>query len=580
MGGLKKLMLLVVTAGVFSISSYHLVWSPDWQIQRWPETRARKVLIEAYAQLLIQPKEERALAVVDAVQKFDPELEAKIFNRLLLCLGLTLLSTVLTNLLPMLVGLKKDDARLRGAELVSTQKLKQIVLLRQWRKTLFLPGLYALLVSALGFVALTGYVSSLVIVAIGCPVGIALFLISEIAIYGKVQRQQPIRIGGIPVPAEVEARHFLIQGTTGAGKSQVIYSMVKDARKRGDRGLVMDIGGAYLKRFRRPGDLVLSADEQSSTRWNPFAEIRHRRDFATLAAAAIPDGKGESAGWNDKARVMLSAVMQGLHDRGEHSISRLVYLCCTAEKKELAPLLAGTSAAVLVQDGNDTMMQNVRGIITTYIQPWTYLPDGGEFSIKHWIERRQPGQWLFITYDDGQLKAIRQLLATWLDLAIAETLCLDPETAQPTWFVADEFDSLGQVSSARDALTKMRKYAGRCIFGMQTVAQFWSTYGRDGAQVLLSCLSNKLILRAGDPDTAEYCSKSLGDEELLRSEQSKSRRGLFGLGGDPSKTNAERHVTQRVVMASEIENAPDLTGWLNLAGDLPVAKVKILIVKM
>lgn len=575
MGGLKKLILLVVTVGVFSISSYNLVWTPDWQIQHWPETQARKVLIQSYAQLLVQPKEERALAIVDAVQKFDPELEANIFKRLLLCLGLTLLSTVLTNLLPMLVGLKKDDARLRGAELVSPQKLKQIVLLRRWRKPVILAGLYALLITAFGFVALAGYVSSLVIIAIGCPLGVALFFTSEIAMHGKAQRHQPIRIGGIPVPAEVEARHFLIQGTTGAGKSQAIYSMVKDARKRGDRGLVIDIGGAYLKRFLRPGDLVLSADEQSSSRWNPFAEIRHRRDFAALAAAAIPDGKGENAGWNDKARVMFSVLMQALYDRGEHSISRMVYLCCTAEKMELAPLLAGTSAAVLVQDGNDTMMQNVRGIITTYIQPWTYLPDGGEFSIRHWVKQHRPGQWLFIRYDDSQLKAIRQLLATWLDLAITETLSLDPETAQPTWFVADEFDSLGQVSSARDALTKMRKYEGRCIFGMQTVAQFWSTYGRDGAQVLLSCLSNKLVLRAGDPDTAEYCSKSLGDQELLRSEQSKSRRGLFGLGGDPSKTNAERHVTQRVVMASEIENTPDLTGWLNLAGDMPVTKVWI-----
>lgn len=575
MGGLKKLILFVVTIGVFSFGSYQLVWAPDWQVNRWPEARARKVLIQAYAQLLVQPKDERALAVVDAVQKFDPELEGKIFNRLLLSLGLTLLSTVLTNLLPMLGGLKKDDARLRGARLVTAQKLKHIVLFRQWRKPLILAAMYVLLVTALGFVALTGHVSSLVIVAIGCPIGIALFLASEIAIHGKPKRHQPIRIGGIPVPKEVEARHFLIEGTTGAGKSQVIYSMVNDAQKRGDRGLVLDIGGAYLKRFRRPGDLVLTADEQSSTRWSPFAEIRHRRDFAALAAAAIPDGKGESAGWNDKARVLLSATMQALYDRGEHSISRLVYLCCTSEKHELMPLLAGTSAAVLVQDGNDTMMQNVRGIITTYIQPWTYIADGGEFSIKDWIKRRQPGQWLFIRYDDGQLKAIRQLLATWLDLAIAETLSLSPETAQSIWFVADEFDSLGQVSSARDALTKMRKYEGRCIFGLQTVAQPWSTYGRDGAQVLLSCLANKLILRAGDPDTAEYCSKSLGDEELLRHEQSKSRRGLFGLGGDPSKTNAERHVTQRIVMASEIENAPDLSGWLNLAGDLPVAKVSI-----
>lgn len=170
---------------------------------------------------------------------------------------------------------------------------------------------------------------------------------------------------------------------------------------------------------------------------------------------------------------------------------------------------------------------------------------------------------------------MRDLLACWFQVAIKETIGNDQNIPPATWVVADEFDSMGAVSSARDALTKLRRYNGRCLLGVQTVAQLWSTNGRDNAQVLLSCLSNQVYLRAGDPETAEYCSKALGDQEFLRQEQSRSRQGLLGLGGDPSKSEAERHALERIVLPSEMMTLADRVGYLKLAGDLPIVKIKV-----
>lgn len=573
MTGLKKLLLLIVAVGTFAGVASQIVFAPDWQIQKWPDNQARNLIIEAHIQFLLRPGMTFQQDRINALNDWNPALERSVLNRVLVSLGITLLVTASAQICGALLSISKSESRLRGAELVTIGRLKRVIWWRKKRKTVALGTCYLLLSPLCVYIFLPS-IYSLIIAPI-----VALVVFSAVEFFSREAGRDPILIGGVAVPYELEARHWLITGSTGSGKSLALYTMIQCARNRRDNGLVMDIGGVCRKRFQRQGDIVLTPGADSPTVWNPFLEIQGRDDLAGLAASLIPEGRGESAGWNDKARVMFTAIMGALWSSGEHSVSRLVYLCCSAEKTELVPLLAGTTAAVLVQDGNETMMQNVRGIIGTYIQPLNSIQDGGTFSIKAWIHNKPAGQWLFIEYRDNQLKANRSLLAAWMDLAINETLSLAESAAKPTWFIADEFDSLGQVSGARAALTKLRRYAGRVVLGVQSVAQLRDTYGREGAQVLLSCLSNKLVLRAGDPDTAEWCCKALGKEEIVRTEQNRSRRGLMGLAGDPSTSLGKRHVTRELVMASEVENAADRIGWLNLAGDLPIAKVKIPIPK-
>lgn len=44
-----------------------------------------------------------------------------------------------------------------------------------------------------------------------------------------------------------------------------IYGVMHDARRRGDRGIVADIGGAGMQRFLRKGDIVLAPGEAWAT---------------------------------------------------------------------------------------------------------------------------------------------------------------------------------------------------------------------------------------------------------------------------------------------------------------------------
>lgn len=99
---------------------------------------------------------------------------------------------------------------------------------------------------------------------------------------------------------------------------------------------------------------------------------------------------------------------------------------------------------------------------------------------------------------------------------------------------------------------------------VQTIAQLRSTYGRDEAQVLLSCLATKMILSAGDAETAEYFEKQLGKQEVERTQISGGdSRSMHGMS---SSTNwSKQRQIQSAVLASEILTLPDLQGYLQLS---------------
>ena len=76
---------------------------------------------------------------------------------------------------------------------------------------------------------------------------------------------------------------------------------------------------------------------------------------------------------------------------------------------------------------------------------------------------------LFLPHKAGQIAALRQLIATWLRLAIFETMN-GPEGDQRLWFVIDELDALGQIDGLKDALARLRKFGGRCVRAFRACA--------------------------------------------------------------------------------------------------------------
>lgn len=370
-------------------------------------------------------------------------------------------------------------------------------------------------------------------------------------------------IAGITIPAELEAQHFLFTGTTGTGKTQAINAMLRTIRERAQRAVIADPGGGFFARFGQAGDVLFNPFDARSVAWSPFAEIEQPYDCDRIAKAIVPDGAGDGAEWHHYAQNFTAAVLRAMHQQGERSIKQMLYWLTTADAKELAVILGGTPAAALCAKGNERMLASTRGVLSSYLGVFPYLPDTGDFSVREWV--RGGRGWLFVTYRDDQMGLLRGLVATVMELAIVEGLSLSEDQERGLWFVMDEVDSLGKVTSLRAGLTKLRKYGGRCILGLQTVAQLRATYGRDEAQTLMANCSTKLVLRAGDAETGRAMEEELGQQEIERMtvSASKTHKELFG----GSTSTSQQYTRQSAVMASEVMGLANLCGFLKMPGD-------------
>lgn len=385
---------------------------------------------------------------------------------------------------------------------------------------------------------------------------------------GRASRSGDIRIrlGGVAIEPQTEAQHFLFSGATGSGKTQGINQVLKAVRARGARAIIADAGGAAVEKFLQPGDLIMNPFDKRSVGWSPFAEIRSGYDCSRLAKAAIPDAEGDSREWHVYAQTLLGETMRAMHALGNYSVERLMYYLTASEPAALLQLLQGTSAEMLCRPGSEKMLANTRAILAIFIAAWQYLPDEGQFSIRQWVREEQEERWLFVSYREDQFEMLRYLIPTILDLAVVETLSLQEDEERQLWFILDEVDSLGKVSSLRHAVSKLRKYGGRCVLGLQTISQLRSTYGADEAQTLMANLGSKVILRAGDGETAEYFSKEFGSQEVERTQVSRTRNLQAGFG--TSKTRNVVRETRRTVLESEISALKDLEGYLKTPGSL------------
>ena len=381
-----------------------------------------------------------------------------------------------------------------------------------------------------------------------------------------------LRIAEVALDPLDETKHFKVIGTTGTGKSTAIRQLLRTALARGDRAIIADPNGSYLLEFRDRlrGDIVLNPFEEESAHWSPFAEIQERYDVEQLVGGLIPAGDDSSGReWRGYARTFVAAVVRRCHESARRDAGELWRLLFMAPNEELRPLVAGTAAQPFLEPENVRMFGSIRAVAASALAALEYLQQRDErpFSVRRWVQRGQGV--LFMPYRAGQVAALRSIIAAWMRLAIYETM-QGREADRRLWFIVDELDALGTIDGLKDALARLRKFGGRCVLGFQAISQVSSVYGHDAEAIIENC-ANTLILRcsAGEKGgTAQFASRLIGEREIVRRQVSRGqdRRGLFSADAVRRSINtSDQPVTEAAVLPSELEQLPDLTGYLKTA---------------
>jgi type IV secretory pathway TraG/TraD family ATPase VirD4 len=396
----------------------------------------------------------------------------------------------------------------------------------------------------------------------------------------RERRLDGITLAGLPVTAEDEVKHFKLIGATGTGKSTAIHELLGAALGRGDRAVIADPDGGYLRRFydRERGDVILNPFEPDSARWDLFGEISNDYDVEQLARSLIPDHEGPDRSWRSYARTFFSAVTAQAHAAGSRDVRELYRLLMTAGTAELKTLVAGTPAQPFLEEHNGRMFDSIRSVTSSAVSALDYISRQrcAPLSVRAWVQGSHQAQRtsatdergvLFMPYRAGQIAALRSTVSAWMRLAIFEAMNREEGGRQRLWFVIDELDALGQIDGLKDALARLRKFGGRCVLGFQSIAQVSSTYGSGEAQTIVENCGNTLILRCSGSEhggTSQFASRLIGEREVMRVTTSRSRRATEVW---PSITHSEHLSIESAVMGSEIEQLPDLAGYLKLASN-------------
>jgi len=400
-------------------------------------------------------------------------------------------------------------------------------------------------------------------------------------------RARRITLAGFAVPAADEAKHFKIIGTTGTGKSTAIGELLRGALARGDRAVIADPDGGYLQRFysKSRGDVILNPFERRSVRWELFGEIETLYDVEQLARSLIPEHEGTDRIWSGYARTFFSAVTGQALEAGIRDTGELYRLLVAAPTSELRALVEGTPAQPFLDEHNSRMFDSIRSVTSDAVSALQYAaPQNAEpLSVRRWVNTDKPGV-LFIPYKAGQIAALRGSVSAWMRLAIFETMNRDDQSAiaaaprdanRRLWFVVDELDALGQIDGLKDALARLRKFEGRCVLGFQSVAQVSSTYGHGAAHTIVENCGNSLLLRCSASEgggTARFASQLVGDREVMRTTTSTSRRFGEWFG---SKTHSQQVTVEAALLPSQLEQLPDLAGYLKFASDPTWRRVQL-----
>lgn len=372
--------------------------------------------------------------------------------------------------------------------------------------------------------------------------------------------------------AKSETLHTLFAGAQGTGKSQQFFALMKQVRARGKRMIVYDPTGEFTQAFYREGkDILMNPLDARSPNWNIWNEIAKDYHFDNMANGLIPEPAESDPFWALAGRMVLKDVLSVLGREGRRTNRDLYNSIAKSNLETMHALLQGTAGATYVDPTTERTGMSLKMTVQNQLESFRFLPDEGEpFSIRKWVHE-EGDSWMFITAREAMREALKPVLSLWIDTAIKAVLDLEPIHRERLWFCIDELPTLQKLDILKLALTNTRKYGLCMVVGVQDFSQLYEIYGHDLAKTIISGCQTKLLLRVTDGAAAKLLAELMGQAEIDEKDETVS----YGLSAQRDGVSViARRQMRDLVLTSEILTLPDMTGYLVIPGDYPIAKVK------
>lgn len=342
------------------------------------------------------------------------------------------------------------------------------------------------------------------------------------------------RRGGFGLTAADVARGIYLPGAPRCGKTTVLCHCLQQLLPRlGPRDglLVFDPRGDYLRRFFRPGDIVLDPNPrgQGNASWSLFADLAVCRDTrydleqsaALIAARLFSRNRNQlNPFFTTAPRRLLEHILLISADKPRHlppyPNEALLNTCAGLTPQKLDALIARSSAPGELRSylGNYSTPQalGVLGELQAAVAPLGAFRSNGRplFSALEFA-RNGGGKICFLEYDAGAPDTQDLVWSLMVDLALCAALSPRPQSGR-LFLCLDELPLLG---SHLEMLQRALSFgAGQCIGGIlcaaQSNAQLQAGCGEAEAESMLACFGIVMALRPNDSVTRRFLQQACG----------------------------------------------------------------------
>ncbi len=357
----------------------------------------------------------------------------------------------------------------------------------------------------------------------------------------------------IRIPARAEAQHMQIIGDTGAGKSALMFQVLRQIRSRGDSAIVYDPAREFVKRFYDPerGDVILNPLDKRCPYWGPAEELRSRSEAKALSVSFFQPPQDRKGEFFIESPQKIFAFLMAYGPTPEELVQWM------SNPDEIDRRLKGTEHAHLIDPKAQQQRAGVLASLGLVADSLRLLPKKGEgngaWTATEWAVTRQG--WVFLTSLPAEREALRPLQSLWIDWLVLRLLNEPTKEQKRVWFIIDELASLQKLPQLHTAITENRKSRNPIVLGFQGKAQLEYIYGHL-AEVMLSQPATSIWLTTKEPKAGQWVSEFIGKVEKER-----LRETHFD-GTRAGRNFAMERQVEPLVLESEISGLPDLHAYM------------------
>ena len=360
----------------------------------------------------------------------------------------------------------------------------------------------------------------------------------------------------IQISEQQEARHMLLLGGSGSGKTTILWPIINQAAQRGDKCLIFSFKGDFQQKAAFPFSLLAPWDSRS-VRWQLGKDIRTRLHAESLAKTLIPTPDKDPV-WAQGAQGLLTAVISEVQSKhGEQwGFFRLAEACSRAladydslvqtvmnESPMAKSFLMGkdskTTASYLAQ-----MAANLSDVVNLGVAD--YSNRGTPWSVRDWLAGRTPNAAILGYFTESE-ELSKAFCSSIIEQAVKQILAFPdaPPDARRIWLFLDEVPQAGKIPSITSALEAARSKGCRVALGMQGVAQCEEHgYSKNTLDIWSGQCGIKIVANLSTPRDQKWAADLLGERDLERYQSNQNN----GSGGQSGQSGGYQRVREAVML--------------------------------